>query len=155
MTIVIALLVWLWHLMAGPTNTEEADMLNGVFTDPAYAPPSTRYIGFSTTTPLEDGTNFTEPSGNNYSRIATVAADWDAATGGAPSTKKNGSAITSPTASGSWSTLTHMGIFDAASGGSPKWWAALTSSKAVGSGDTAQFPIQALVLELGDPADSY
>lgn len=141
--------------MSGPTNTEEADILNGMFNDPAYTPPSTRYIGLSTTTPLEDGTNFTEPSGSAYARVATTAADWDAASGGAPSTKKNGAALTFPTATGSWGTATHFGIFDASSGGNVKNWGALTTSKAVGNGDTASFAAQQITLQLGDPTDTY
>lgn len=141
--------------MAGPTNAEEAAILDGVFNDPAYTPPATRYIGLSTTTPLEDGTNFTEPSGNAYARVATVAADWNAASGGAPSTKDNSADLVFPTASGSWGTLTHFGIFDASSGGSPKWWGALTVSKAVANLDIAHFGAGTIVAKLGDPADSY
>lgn len=141
--------------MAGPTDVEEQDILNGVFNDPAYAPPATRYIGFSTTTPVDAGTNFTEPSGNNYSRIATTAADWSAASGTAPAIKVNSAALTSAVASGSWGTLTHFGIFDAATLQNPKWWGALTASKAVGSNDTAQFAAGQITLELGDPADTY
>lgn len=142
-------------LMAGPTNAEEAAILDGMFNDPAYTPPATRYLAMSTTTPLEDGSNFTEPSGNGYARIATTAADWDAASGGAPSTKANGAALSFAQASGSWGTGTHMGVFDALATGTVKNWGALSASKAVGTGDTASFAIGQLIFKLGDPADSY
>lgn len=141
--------------MAGPIDAEEQAMLDGVFNDPAYAPPATRYIGFSTTTPTDAGGNFTEPSGNNYSRIATTAADWSAASGTAPAVKTNTAALTTPVASGSWGTLTHFGIFDSAATATLKWWGALTVSKAVGTNDTAQFAASQLTLQLGDPGDTY
>lgn len=141
--------------MAGPIDTEEQDMLNGVFTDPAYAPPATRYIALSTTTPTETGSNFTEPSGNAYARVATVAGDWGAATGSAPCTKSNTAVLTFPQATGSWGTVTHFGIFDAIATGTVKWWGALTASKAIGNGDTASFAAAQITLQLGDPTDTY
>lgn len=141
--------------MAGPVDVEEQDILNGILQDPAYAGYATLYIGLSTTTPAEDGSNFTEPVGNNYSRVSTTGADWGAASGTAPATKSTSTAKTFPTASGSWSTLTHFGLFTASSGGTPKWWGALGTPKAVAASDTASFAPGALVLKLGDPADSY
>lgn len=141
--------------MSGPTNAEEQAILDGMMNDPAYAPPATRYIALSTTTPLEDGTNFTEPVGGSYARVATTAADWNAAAGGAPSTKDNAAALTFPVASGSWGTCTHMGIFDALATGTVKNWAPLTVAKTITSGDTASFAAGQLILKLGDPSDSY
>ena len=43
------------------------------------------------------------------------------------------------TATGAWGTVTHVGIFDAASSGNLIAWAALTTSKAVTSGDVFRF----------------
>lgn len=141
--------------MAGPIDTEEQDMLNGVFNDPAYAPPATRYIALSTTTPTETGSNFTEPVGSAYARVATTAADWSAASGSAPAVKVNTAVLTFPQATGSWGTVTHFGIFDAVSTGTVKWWGALTASKAIGNGDTASFAASQITLQLGDPTDTY
>lgn len=141
--------------MAGPTDAEEQAMLNGVFNDPAYTPPATRYIALSTTTPADDGTNFTEPVGNAYARVATTAADWGAASGTAPAVKSNSVALTFPTATGSWGTITWFGIFDALTGGAPKWTGTLSVAKTVGVNDTPQFAIGQMVLELGDPGDTY
>lgn len=141
--------------MSGPTNAEEQAILDGMMNDPAYTPPSTRYLALSTTTPLEDGTNFTEPVGNSYARVPTTAADWDAAVGGAPSTKANGAVLAFGAASGAWGACTHMGIFDAIATGTVKNWAPLTVTKSPTTGDVAQFAAGQLVLKLGDPADSY
>jgi len=141
--------------VAGFIDSLEQAILNHVLNDGTYTPPTNWFVALSTTTPAEDGTNFTEPSGNAYARVSTAAADWAAASGTAPATKANGVAITFPTASGSWGTITHFGMFIASSGGTVQIWGALTVSKAVGSGDTPSFAISAFVVKLGDPGDSY
>ena len=144
--------------MAGFTDTVEQALLDHFLTDSAYTPPSTMYIGLSSTTPTEAGTNFTEPSTGSYARVSTPGADWGAATGTAPATKSTTSVKTFPTATGDWvsgSNLTHFGLFSASTGGTLLAWGALTTAKAVLNGDTASFASGALVLKLGDPADTY
>lgn len=142
------------QLAAGMTNAVEASVLDYIVNDGA-APTQFTYIGMSTTTPTETGSNFTEPSGNNYSRLSTAAADWAAATGADPSTKANGVALSMAKASGSWGTLTHWGLFAASSGGTVGIWAALSTSKAIGADDTPNFAVGDLVMKLGDPTDTY
>lgn len=141
--------------MAGLTDAFEAIILDGIMGDPDYTSPTNWFVGLSTTTPTEAGGNFTEPSGNNYSRTSTADADWGAASTGQPSTKSNANTITFATASGSWGTVTHFGLFDASTAGNLRMWGALTASKTIGNGDTASFAATALVLKLGDPGDSY
>jgi hypothetical protein len=41
--------------------------------------------------------------------------------------------------------VTHFGVFDAVTTGNLLFWAALTTSKAIGNGDVASFPIGNLV----------
>jgi hypothetical protein len=60
----------------------------------------------------------------------------------------NDVAITFPTASASWGTVTHFGVFDASTAGNLLYWGALSVSKAVGSGDTASFAIGELDVTL-------
>jgi hypothetical protein len=144
--------------MAGAVDTEEQALLNGVLQDPSYAGYATLYIGLSSTTPTEAGANFTEPSGGAYARVATTGADWSAATGTAPAVKTTTAVKTFTTASADWvagANLTHFGLFDASTAGNLKWWGALTTAKPVLNGDTASFAAGALILKLGDPADSY
>ena len=144
--------------MAGPVDTEEQAILNGVLQDPSYAGYATLHIGLSSTTPTEAGANFTEPSGGNYGRVSTVAADWGAASGSAPATKSNTSIKSFNQANADWasgSNMTHWGFFTAASGGTPVWWGPLGTPKPVLNGDTASFGVGALVLKLGDPTDTY
>lgn len=141
--------------MAGFINSLERSVLDHVLNDGTYTPPTNWFVALSTTTPDEDGANFTEPVGNAYARVSTAAADWNAASGSAPAVKDNANAITFPTPSGSWGTVTHFGLFAASSGGTVQVWGALSSAKTIGSGDTASFAAGALRVLLGDPGDTY
>lgn len=113
----------------------------------ATAIPATVYAALSTTTPTDAGGNITEPSGNNYSRVAVTnnSTNFPNASGGA---KSNGAAITFPTASGSWGTVTHVVFYDASSAGNALFYADLTVAKAIASGDTASFATSALTFSL-------
>jgi hypothetical protein len=77
-----------------------------------------------------------EPSGNAYARVSTTGADWNTASGGA---LDNANDITFPEATGSWGTITHFALFDAATGGNMLAYGALSTPKIIGSGDTAKF----------------
>jgi hypothetical protein len=121
------------------TNDLENEILDWTFGRVAMTlNTATIYIGLSTTTPVDDGTNFTEPVGNAYARVAITndAAEWPAASGGA---KTNANDVTFPTASGSWGTVTYFGIFDALSGGNLLASGVLAVSKTPTTGDTVKF----------------
>lgn len=81
-----------------------------------------------------DADSGTEVSGSGYTRQAIA---FGAASGGSAS---NSGAVVF-TATGSWGTVTHWGIRDAAAAGNLLHYAALTSSKIVGNGDTLTFAI--------------
>jgi len=104
--------------MAGSyTNFTENKILDGLYGNTAISPPATWYLAVSTTTPAEDGTNFTEPVGNGYARVAVTnnATNFPAASGGS---KSLSGAFSFPTATPSgWGTVTYAGWFDASSGG--------------------------------------
>lgn len=144
--------------MAGFVDSVERALLDHFLTDSAYTPPTTMYIGLSTTTPTEAAGNFTEPSTGSYARVSTAAADWGAATGTAPATKSNTATKTFPTATADWSggsNMTHFGLFDASTSGNLLAFGALTTAKPVLNGDTASFAASSLILKLGDPSDVY
>lgn len=103
--------------------------------------PSTVYLALFTAAPNDAGGG-TEVSGNGYARQAVA---FGAASGGAAS---NTGAITFPTATASWGTVTHVGIFDALTAGNLLWHGAATASKVVGSGDMYRIPIGDLDLSL-------
>jgi hypothetical protein len=137
------------------TDAMEQALLNHIFNDPAFTPDANIFVALSTTTPTDAGGNFTEPVGNGYGRVSTAAADWAAASGTAPASKANGNAITFPSATGAWGTVTHFGLFSASTGGTLRAWGALTTSRAPASGDVVRFAIGALIVKLGKPTDTY
>ena len=88
-----------------------------------YTIPGTTYLGLSTT-PITTGpggtTGITEPSGNNYARVAVTSTtgNWGAAGGGFPASIANASSFNFPTPSGSgWGTIVNWFFSDAATGG--------------------------------------
>lgn len=113
----------------------EDEVLDHIFGKGAYTPP-TIYVGLSTADPEDDAGSLAEPVGNGYARVQTDSDDWDAASGGALA---NAEDITFPEASGSWGTVSHFGLFDAASAGNMLAHGSLGSSKAIGDGDTPKF----------------
>ncbi len=125
----------------------ENKLLDHVFGGGDYARPATLYIGLSTTTIADGGTNITEPSGNGYARVAVTnnATNWPAASAGA---KSNGTPITFPAATGSWGTITDFFISDADTGGNILAFGALAAAQAVASGETINFAVGALDISL-------
>lgn len=120
-------------------NYLENQVLDHVTGKLAYTKP-TIYVGLSSTTPAEDGTNVTEPSTGSYARVTTAAGDWNSAAAGATA---NLNAITFAQASADWlagANLTYLVAYDAITTGNPLWYGALTVPKPVLSGDTASFP---------------
>lgn len=113
----------------------ENEILDHLFGKGSYTPP-TIYIGLSTADPGDDGSGLSEPSGDGYARVLTSGSDWNAASGGQ---LDNANDITFPEATGSWGTMTHFALFDAASGGNMLAHGSLSASKAIGGGDTAKF----------------
>ena len=114
--------------MSAMSDYLENEILDHILRNAAYAPASTVYIGLSTGS-FADGNSGTELSGSGYTRKSIA---FDAASGG---TTDNTSAIDFPTATGSWGTVSHWGLFDAASSGNLLIHGAFSASKAVATGD--------------------
>lgn len=113
----------------------ENEILDHIFGKGSYTPP-TIYVALSTADPTDDGSGLSEPSSSGYARKQTSASDWNAASGGA---LDNANEIAFNEATGSWGTVTHFALMDAASGGNMLAHGALSQSKTIGSGDTAKF----------------
>jgi hypothetical protein len=86
------------------------------------------HIALFTTAPGETGAG-TEVSGGGYAR---QAISFNAAANGQSA---NSADVLFPTATASWGTITHVGLFDAVSGGNMIWHGALSASKAIGTDD--------------------
>ncbi len=142
--------------MGGFVNSEEMKMLDHYTGKTAYTVP-TWYVGLSTTLPTESSGNFTEPSNGGYIRPTLTAGTWTAATGGDPSSTSYGGAITFAQATGGWGTVTYWGLFSVKtqSTGLVQFWGTITQARAIQTNDTASFAANTVLLELGDPPDTY
>ena len=114
------------------TNFLETELLDHVFTNSAYTAPSTVYLGLFTAAPDDTGGG-TELSGNGYAR-QTMAMSVSG------NTATNSAAEEFATATGSWGTVTHVGVFDASSSGNLLAYGALSASKAIATGDVFRIP---------------
>lgn len=101
----------------------------------ALASAPTIYVALFTATPNDAGGG-TEANYTSYARASTVAGDWNASASG---TVDNANAITFPAATGGSNTITHFGLYDAASSGNLLAYGSLDSSLAVSSGVTPEF----------------
>lgn len=124
------------------SNYAENKALDHLFKTATFTPPTHWYVALFTAAPDDTGGG-TEVSGGSYARV--ICDTWNAASSGSIA---NTGAITFTTATGSWGTVTHFAIFDASSGGNMLCWGSLTTSKTVGSGDTASFGAGAFVVTL-------
>lgn len=122
---------------------------SGTLIGGAFAP-ATWYLGLSKTTPNEDGSNFTEPVGSNYSRVAVTnnaTSFRPAATSLGVTTKSNLIKFTFANPSGTWGLLTDFGWFLASSGGVPEYTHALDVPITVQNGNTpVEFDVDQLVM---------
>jgi len=114
--------------MAEMSNYLEDALINATLRNTSYTSPTTVYVALFTTDPTDAGTG-TEVSGGSYARVSVSF--------GAPSNgvTTNSGAVTFPTATGSWGTITHIGLMDALTTGNLLYHTALDASKAVASGD--------------------
>lgn len=122
------------------SNEFETRVLQWTFTTGSPTRPTAWYVALFTDDPTDAGTG-TEVSGGSYARTAvtfTVSGD----------TASNSGAVEFPEATGSWGTITHIGIYDASTSGNLIAHAALTASKAIASGDILRFPIGELDVTL-------
>ncbi|KPK71864.1 MAG: hypothetical protein AMJ84_05465 [Acidithiobacillales bacterium SM23_46] len=136
--------------MGSFANYWEQKILDHVFGKASYTAPSNIYVALSTADPTDDGSGIAEPSGNGYARKQTAPADWNAAVVSDTNYRiDNANDITFAEATGSWGTISHFALFDAASAGNILAHGALSVSKAIGAGDTAKFAAGDLDVDLG------
>lgn len=114
------------------SNYLEQKVLEHVFDNTAYTSPTTVYVGLFTTDPTDAGTG-TEVSGGSYARqSASFTVSGNTATTDA--------AIEFPTATATWGSITHIGIFDALTTGNLLAHSSLTAAKTIESGDVFRIP---------------
>lgn len=115
----------------------ENRILDAIFGASALSVPANFELALSTTTPTDAGGNVTEPVGNGYARVsfANNGTNWASASGGS---KANAVDHVFPAATGSWGTITHWVLYDAATADFVMF-GSLSPARSVTGGDTFQF----------------
>ena len=139
--------------MSAMSDYLENKLIDQLFRGQAAPTTTTLYVGLLTAAPSDAGGG-TEVSGGSYARVAVTSslANWagtqtagsTTASSGTGGQTSNNAAITFPTPAATWGTVTHFGIYDAASGGNLLFWGALTISKTINQADTVTFPAASL-----------
>lgn len=123
----------------------EDKVLKHVFTNTAYTSPTTLYVALFTTAATDSA------AGTEVSTTSTGYGRQSAAftvSGTNPTQAVNSAAIEWSTATASWGTITHVGIYDASTAGNMIAWADLTTSRTVASGDIFRIPASSLTITL-------
>jgi hypothetical protein len=139
--------------MAAMTDYLENKLVDHIFRDTAFTMPAALYMSLHSSNPGETGAN--EISGNSYARaqLDPSVSNWKSTNGttsgassGTGGQTANAVAITFPTPTGSWGTVTHFAIWDAGSSGNPLVYGELTIPKTIDQGDTVTFGVDALTV---------
>lgn len=106
----------------------ENALINVTLRNTAFTAVAQPYVALFTSNPTDAGTG-TQVSGGSYARTAV--------TFGAPSNgvSTNSADVTFPTATASWGTVTHIGIYDASTGGNLLYHTPLDIAKTIDTGD--------------------
>lgn len=141
--------------MSAMSDYLENKLVDQLFRGQAAPTTTNLYVGLLTAAPSDSGGG-TEVTGNNYSRVtvASSLANWagtqsagsTVASSGTGGQTSNNNAITFATPSGTWGTVTHFGIYDAASAGNLLFYGALTIAKTINQSDTVTFPAGSLTI---------
>jgi hypothetical protein len=129
--------------MSALSDYAEKLILDWMMTTGAATRPTAWYIGLFTAAPSDSGGG-TEVSGNGYAR-QSVAFGAAATPGG---TTDNTAAVSFTASGGNWGTITHVGIFTAATAGNLLWHGALSASRTINDGDTLSFATGAVTITL-------
>lgn len=139
--------------MSAMSDYLENKLVDQLFRGQTAPTTTTLYVALLTAAPSDSGGG-TEVTGGSYARVAVTSslANWagtqsagsTVASSGTGGQTSNNAAITFPTPSATWGTVTHFGIYDAASGGNLLFWGALTINKTINQSDTVTFPAASL-----------
>ena len=128
---------------SGITKYLEGKILDWLFTGAALAVPSSLYLGLFTAAP-DTVAGGTECSGNGYARarFSNAPGSWGEPAAGAIALA---TCVGFPVATGSWGTITAIGVWDASSSGNLWAWRPISPTYAITSGEL-------VVVEPGDLA---
>jgi len=129
--------------MSALSDYAEKLVLDWLMTTGAATRPTAWFVALYTAAPSDSGGG-TEVTGSGYSR-KSVTFNAASTPGG---TTSNSNIVSWTAAGGNYGTVTHVGIFDASTGGNLLWQGGLSTSKTVNDGDTIQFSAGNLTLTL-------
>lgn len=123
------------------SNYLELKLLDHVLGSTSYSQPSAIYVALSTGS-FNDDASGTELTGNGYTRKAITFG-----TASSGSIASN-SAVEFDTATGSWGSVSHFGLYDASSSGNLLYHGAFSASKTIETGDILKISSGSLTVSL-------
>jgi len=120
------------------TTSTAQKIINAILRNTSFTQPTTVYISLHTGDPGDSGAK--EVSGGSYARKAITFA--------APSGKSTSNNITLEWTNMPACTVTHIGLWDAATSGTLWWTGQLTTSKTLQAGDAFRIDSGALTVTL-------
>jgi len=127
--------------MAEMSNYLENALINATLRATTFTSPATVYVGLYTSDPTDANTG-TECSGASYAR---KSATFGAPSNGVSTTTAD---VTFDQATGSWGTISHIGILDASTSGNLLYHTALDASKTIDTGDIFKIASGSLTVTL-------
>lgn len=135
------------------SDTTETNILNAIFKNIAFPIPTNIYLALFTADPTDTNVTANEVQtsawGDYVRKDAAagggLAAGWTSPSGGGLS---NAVAITFPANNGSSITITHIGLYDALTGGNLLFHGQLTNEKTLLTSDVLSFAIGAVTVQL-------
>lgn len=127
--------------MAEMSNYLENALINATLRATTFTSPATVYVSLHTADPTDAGSG-TEVSGGSYAR---KSATFASPSNGASATSAD---VTFDQATGSWGTISHIGIWDASTSGNLLYHTPLTTSKTIDTGDIFKIASGSLTVTL-------
>lgn len=124
------------------SNFLETEILDHVFGGAAYTAPATHYLALFTAAPGETG------GGTEVTTVGSAYARLPVAFTTTGNTTSNTAAVEYATATATFGTVTHVGVFDAVTAGNLMAYATLSSSKTIDTGDVFRVPAADLDITL-------
>jgi hypothetical protein len=120
------------------TNYLEGEIIKHIFRTGSFTKPTVLAVALFTAVADAEAGTVTEVAGGSYARVEAnpLDANWDAPAGGNGQTS-NLAEITFPAPTADWGTVSHIGIYDAASNGNLLIVAPLTTPREILNGDGA------------------
>jgi hypothetical protein len=124
----------------------ENKLIDHLFRSGTFAKPTALWVALFTGAPSDAPGSGTEVTGGAYTRVNLAPSDtnWRATQGGTTGASSGNSGMTAnavvisfPAPTANWGTVSHFGIFDAATAGNLLIWDALTVARPILAGDPA------------------